>query len=179
MQYYVLVGLSYLPIALRAQSWEDPSRPVALPPTAAQQLAKPKARVSFGAKLGVNYSNTNFNLGSPKPVVPVATTWKTGFVGGFWVSLPVRGKFAVQQEYLFSQLGGEISNGGPRYTLRYLSLPLLLRYALVPRVALVAGPQLDLLIEAQRAASDQTTTITHDTEERGIGATAGVEVSLL
>ncbi|MGI4744151.1 MAG: outer membrane beta-barrel protein [Janthinobacterium lividum] len=169
MKYYFLLGLGSVPFALRAQS----SVASSLPPTT------PKSGVSFGAKLGVNYSNTNFNQGSPKPVVPVATTWKTGFAGGFWVRLPVHGKFAVQQEYLFSQLSGEISNGGPRYTLRYLSLPLLLRYALVPRVALVAGPQFDLLINSQQDSSGQKTTITHDTEERGIGATAGVEVSLL
>lgn len=80
---------------------------------------------------------------------------------------------------MFAQLSGEVSNGGSRYTLRYLSLPLLLRYALAPKVALVAGPQFDLLIEAQQDTNDQTTNITHDTEERGIGATAGVEVSLL
>jgi hypothetical protein len=92
------------------------------------------------------------------------------------IALPHR--LALQQEYLFSQVRGEVSNGGAQYTLRYLSLPLLLKYTLVPRVAVVAGPQFDLLIQARQKVGSQTADITHDTEERGIGATAGVEVSL-
>lgn len=136
-----------------------------------------KLPVSFGLRLGLNYSNTNFNMGEPKPVVPVDTKWKTGFVVGALVELGLSEHWALQQEYLYSQQSGEVSNGA-RYQMQYLSLPLLLKYRVLPRLAVVAGPQFDLMLKAQREAGGQTTNITHDTEERGLGATAGLEVNL-
>jgi hypothetical protein len=84
---------------------------------------------------------------------------------------------ALQQEYLYSQQSGEIS-GGARYQMQYLSLPLLLKYRIVPRLAVVAGPQFDLMLKAQQEVQGQTINITHDTEERGLGATAGLEVTI-
>jgi opacity protein-like surface antigen len=136
-----------------------------------------KLPVSFGLRLGLNHSNTNFNMGEPKPLVPVDTKWKTGFVVGALVELGLSEHWALQQEYLFSQQSGEVSNGA-RYKMHYLSLPLLLKYRVLPRLAVVAGPQFDLMLKAQQEVSGQTTNITHDTEERGLGATAGLEVNL-
>jgi opacity protein-like surface antigen len=133
--------------------------------------------VRFGLRLGLNQSNTNFNMGEPKPVVPVDTKWKTGFVVGALVEVGLNDHFALRQEYLYSQQSGEIS-GGARYQMQYLSLPLLLKYRVLPRLAVVAGPQFDLMLKAEQEASGQTTNITHDTEERGLGATAGLEVSV-
>lgn len=139
----------------------------------------PSARVvTCGWRLGLNYANTNFNQGVPRPLVPVATTWQPGFAAGFLVQLSLSKRVAVQQEYLFSQLSGEIADGGPHYTFRYLALPLLLKYQLLPRLTLVAGPQFDLLVQARQYQNGQTTDITHETEERGLGATAGLEVQL-
>lgn len=151
-----------------ARAWGQ-SQPLEVPP--------PNAAVAWGAKVGLTYANTNFNQGSPPPPAPIATTWRPGFAAGLWVRVALPHRLAVQQEYVFAQLSGEIT-GGPRYTLRYLSLPLLLRYGLLPRLTVLAGPQFDLLIQAQQAAGGQTTDITHDTEERGVGATAGLEVAL-
>jgi opacity protein-like surface antigen len=136
-----------------------------------------KLPVSFGLRLGLNHSNTNFNMGEPKPLVPVDTKWKTGFVVGALVELGLSEHWALQQEYLFSQQSGEVSNGA-RYKMHYLSLPLLLKYRVLPRLAVVAGPQFDLMLKAQQKVGGQTTNITHDTEERGLGATAGLELSL-
>lgn len=136
-----------------------------------------KLPVSFGLRLGLNYSNTNFNMGEPKPVVPVDTKWKTGFVVGALVEVGLSEHLALQQEYLYSQQSGEIS-GGARYQMQYLSLPLLLKYRILPRLAVVAGPQFDLMLKAQQEVQGQTINITHDTEERGLGATAGLEVTI-
>lgn len=136
-----------------------------------------KLPVSFGLRLGLNYSNTNFNMGEPKPTVPVETNWKPGFVVGALVEVGLGEHLALRQEYLYTQQSGEIRNG-TRYQMQYLTLPLLLKYRVVPRLAVVAGPQFDLLLKAQQEANGQTTTTTHDTEERGLGATAGLELTL-
>jgi opacity protein-like surface antigen len=136
-----------------------------------------KLPVNFGFRLGLNYSNTNFNMGEPKPVVPVDTKWKTRFVVGALVEVGLNEHLALQQEYLYSQQSGEIS-GGARYHMQYLSLPLLLKYRIVPHLAVVAGPQFDLMLRAQQEVQGQTTNITHDTEERGLGATAGLELTI-
>jgi opacity protein-like surface antigen len=137
-----------------------------------------KLPVRFGLRLGLNHSNTNFNQGEPKPTVPVETTWQTGFLVGALVQVDLANKLALQQEYLLVQQGGKVNNSNTQYRLRYLSLPLLLKYRVVPRLALVAGPQFDLLLDARQETAGQTTGITHDTEERGLGATAGLEVQL-
>lgn len=137
-----------------------------------------KLPVSFGLRLGPNSSNTNFNQGEPKPAVPVETSWQTGFLVGALVQVDLTKKLALQQEYLLVQQGGAIRSTDTQYRLRYLSLPLLLKYRVVPRLALVAGPQFDLLLDAAVKANGQTTDITHDTEERGLGATAGLELQL-
>ena len=57
-------------------------------------------------------------------------------------------------------------------------MPLLLNYQVSHRLALLAGPQLDMLIDARSADHGTTTGITHDTEERSIGITGGLEVSI-
>ena len=133
--------------------------------------------VSWGARAGLTYANTDFNAGVPPPPTPLATTWRPGFGVGLWVSIALPRRWLVRQEYSFEQLSGELT-GGPRYTLRYLSLPLLLGYRVHPKVTLLAGPRFDLLVQAQQTVSGQTTDITHDTEERGLAATAGLEVAL-
>ena len=156
-----LALLAGAPAALRAQAPASETPP----------------RVSWGGRAGPNYSNTNFNAGEPPPPAPVATSWRPGYEAGLWVSVALPHRLLVRQEYAFAQLGGEVV-GGPRYTLRYLSLPLLLGYRLGPRVQLLLGPRFDLLIQAQRTDSGQTTDLTHDTEERSVGATAGVTVAL-
>jgi hypothetical protein len=174
MKHYVLLLpalLSGWPLLLRAQDHLPAASQQPAPTEAPRRLA-----VAVGFRLGATYSNTNFNQGVPKPVVPVETNWRPGVVAGFLVQLSVSKKLALQQEYLFSQLGGEIAAGGPRYTLRYLSLPLLLKYRVLPHLVLVAGPQADLLIQAKQKLNGLETDITHDTEERSVGATAGLEV---
>ncbi|TDN38508.1 hypothetical protein E4631_17340 [Hymenobacter sp. UV11] len=163
-KWVVLIGAASWPVGLLAQSapaGPEPARPA----------------VSWGGRGGLNYSNTDFNAGSPPPPAPIATTWQPGFLAGFWVSIALPHRLLVRQEYVFEQLSGELA-GGPHYTLRYLSLPLLLGYHWGPKVELLLGPRFDLLIQAQQKVGGQTTDITHDTEERSVGATAGLDVAL-
>jgi opacity protein-like surface antigen len=99
-------------------------------------------------------------------------------VVGALVEVGLSEHLALQQEYLYAQQSGEIKNGA-RYKLQYLSLPLLLKYRVLPRLAIVVGPQFDLMLKAQQEVGGQTTDITHDTEERGFSAAAGLEARIL
>ena len=137
------------------------------------------SKTKFGAKIGLNASNTDFNRGYPTPLVPVVTTWQPGIAIGFFLQVPVNSVFSLQQEYIFSQMNGKIKNSGTEYKLSYLSLPLVLKLNFLPRFALLAGPQFDLLIHAQQLVNGNSLNITHDTEERSIGATAGLEYYVL
>lgn len=136
-------------------------------------------RVRFGAKIGLNVSNTDFNRGVPAPVVPVGTKWKSGIAIGFLVQVPISKAFSLQQEYVFSQMGGEVTESGTAYKFSYLSLPVFLKYGFLSRFAVLAGPQFDLLIQAKQQVSGTTSDITHDTEERSIGAIVGLECYVL
>jgi hypothetical protein len=142
-------------------------------------LVEANQRVRFGAKLGLNVSNVNFNRGFPTPSVPVQTTWQAGFVGGGLLQVPIHNKFSFQQEYLYAQMQGKVKNTDTEYTFSYLSFPILFKYDVLKRISLLAGAQFDLLIDAHQKVGGVRASITHDVEERSIGATAGLEYSVL
>ncbi|MFD1469172.1 porin family protein [Hymenobacter caeli] len=135
----------------------------------------PTHKISFGIKAGFNSSNTDFNRGIPAPAAPVETAWKPGFVTGFLLQVPIGKRLFLQPEYLYSLMGGKNNTSGTEYSFGYLSLPVLLKYSLTPRLEIMAGPQFDLLIRATQRVNGSSEDITHDTEERSVGATAGLE----
>jgi hypothetical protein len=114
----------------------------------------------------------------PPPVVPIETTWGAGINIGFFMVVPVTDKLFFQPEYAFAQMGGEVKSTGTVYKMNYLSLPLFLKYQLHEKFSLMAGPQFDMLVKAKKTAGGSTTDITHDTEERSIGITGGIEYGI-
>ncbi|MBC6606931.1 PorT family protein [Hymenobacter sp. BT188] len=135
--------------------------------------------VYFGASVGGNLSAMNFNKGYPRPAAPVENQWKPGFTAGLLIGIRLNEKFALQQDYLWTRMQSKETSSATAYVFDYLSLPVLIQYTVFPRVSLLAGPQFDLLIQAKKRVNGQTVTTTRDTEERSIGATAGVGVRLL
>ncbi len=134
--------------------------------------------VKFGLKAGLNYSNMNFNKGFPAPEVPIKSSWKPGFVFGVLMEVPLYENFYIQPEYLFSQLEGGNTQSGVNYSMSYLSLPVLFKYKITSALALLAGPQFDLLIKAEQQGGSGDSNITHDTEERSIAAAAAIELNV-
>ena len=141
------------------------------------QVNEPSAR-KFGFRIGANYSHINFAKGVPPPVTPINTTWGAGLNIGFFMMVPIGGDLSFQPEYAYSQMGGEIKSDNTVFKLNYFSLPLFLKYQVVEKVALLAGPQFDILINAKKTVNGTATNITHDTEERSIGITGGVEFQI-
>ena len=129
----------------------------------------------FGFIGGVNVSNMNFNRGFPRPATPVASSWKSGITVGFLLDIALAKKLFLQPEYYFTQRNGEDKSNETEYSADYLSFPLLLKYKVSSRFSVLAGPQAELLIRARDNSHGVDRNITHDMEERSIGATAGFD----
>ncbi len=112
------------------------------------------------------------------PSGPIKTVWQPGFLAGALVQVDLSRWLSLQQEYAFSQQGGERRDSATRYRMHYLSLPLLIKCRVSDRVALVAGPQFDLMIATTAKVNGQTKNLTHDTEDRAVGAVAGLEIRM-
>lgn len=133
----------------------------------------------FGFRAGANFSHINFAKGVPPPAVPMETSWEPGLSFGFFMVVPITGIFYFQPEYLYAQTGGKIKTTNTAFKMNYISLPLFLKCQVHEKFALVAGPQFDLLINAKKTVDGSQTNITHDTEERSISATAGIEYQIM
>lgn len=137
-----------------------------------------ESKVTFGFKAGVNLSNMNFNKGFPAPSEPVEASWKTGYVLGLLMDVPIIRKLHVQPEYLYLQTNGENKNTGINHSMSYVSLPVLFKYNIVKTLSIMGGPQFDLLIKATETDNGTQSVTTHDTEERSIFAVAGLEFNI-
>jgi hypothetical protein len=130
----------------------------------------------FGFKAGVNFTNMNFNRGVPPPAAPIQAAWKPGFATGFLLRVPLHATLLIQPEYLYSRIAGRDKSTGVNYKFDYLSMPVLLKYEpAAAKIAVEAGPQIDLLINANKDIGGISSNITHDTEERNLGIVAGLE----
>jgi hypothetical protein len=132
----------------------------------------------FGFQAGVIISNMNFNLGSTAPDTTIKSVWKPGFTFGFILQIPLVEKLSLQPEYSFTRRYGTDQSIGTDFRLDYFSMPLLLKYGISDRFDLIAGPQFDLLINAQSTSKGESTDITHIVEERCIGVVGGLEVHI-
>jgi Outer membrane protein beta-barrel domain len=132
----------------------------------------------FGFQAGVVISNMNFNLGSTAPDTTIKSVWKPGFTFGFILQIPLVEKLSLQPEYSFTRRYGNDQSLGTDFRLDYFSMPLLLKYGISDRIDLIAGPQFDLLLNAQSTNKGESTDITHIVEERCIGIVGGLEVHI-
>lgn len=132
----------------------------------------------FGVQAGMNIANMNFNKGVPAPATPVNATWKSGITLGILVHIPLAKKLFLQPEYIYTHRKGADKSLAINYTTDYFSMPVLLNYRISSLFNLVAGPQAEILIHAKADDNGVMSNITHDMEERSIGATAGFEIHL-
>lgn len=131
--------------------------------------------VEFGVRVGLNYSNMNFNKGYSSQAIPTESSWKPGFNVGMLLKIRLSKKFYIQQEYVYSLRRGNINSLNTEYIHHYLSLPAILKYNVTSKFIIVAGPQFDLLLKATEGISNKDNDNTNGTESRNIGATAGLE----
>lgn len=107
--------------------------------------------VKFGAKVGLNISNLSGDVEDTKSLIGA-------HLGGF-AEISISEKFAIQPELLFSMQGAksEYSESDIDYSyseetktkLNYLNIPLLAKYYVADKFALLAGPQFGILMSAK------------------------------
>lgn len=134
-------------------------------------LAQKKRWGYFGLKTGANFSSLSIDDEDES----LETNFKTGFVFGAFVKIPVSSNVSIQPEFLYSSMGGNIGDGVDQYHFRlnYFSIPVLLKMGFCKnKWAAVVGPQLDFMIQAKEGGSKISSSIF---AESNFLATAGVE----
>lgn len=95
--------------------------------------------IDVGIKAGASFSTlTSTSIGD--------FSTKTGFVAGVFAGLKF-GKVAVQGDLLYSQQGADSkAGGGSDVKLDYINAPIVIKYYLVKRLNIHAGPQFGFLV---------------------------------
>lgn len=136
--------------------------------TVASHAQDAKKKKDWGFKLGLNGSNIRTNS--------AGTDWKTGLVAGFFVKFKIDEKFSIQPEALYSSMGGKNLMTGSENGLRlnYFSVPVLAQYKVARNLAVLAGPQIDVLIQAKMKAASGFTKVNDSYKEDSYNLTGGI-----
>src|SRR4051812_2409794 len=101
--------------------------------------------VAVGLRAGLNFANQSVSSGT-------SPSSYTSFVAGAYAKIMFSGKMGIQPELLYNALGAKDSDptlGTITTKTNYLSIPVLLRFNVVPQVHLLAGPQFGILLSAK------------------------------
>lgn len=144
----------------------------------AQDKKMHRVRLGYGLKTGMNY--THFYLNNLKDALDQRfdRSWRTGFVFGGFVTVPVYKQFSIQPEFLYSSMGGDYTtdqqdNVRARYN--YFSIPVTAKYKVCRKIALLVGPQFDFLIQGKESTNGGKFKVSDDLKDYDIAVTAGFE----
>jgi hypothetical protein len=134
------------------------------------QKTKQDEGIKIGIKGGLNVSN----LMGDVPDVAIRTSIHAGLVAEIIVS----DKFSIQPELLYSGQGASATfEGGGRYKLDYITLPVLAKFPIAKSLSLETGPQVGFLISGKYKDNDSNETIP-DTKKIDFGLNAGLNYEL-
>ena len=130
-----------------------------------------KGQVFYGVKSGINIATTKDIIAFPKT--------RLGFHSGFFVSIPLKNKFFLQPELLYSSKGysyNDLSDGKTiSMRLNYLTLPLLAGYQINKQVSVLSGIEAGYLLKAVNYFNQQKNDVTNDFPQRfDLGLNVGV-----
>ncbi|HXB40808.1 MAG TPA: porin family protein [Bacteroidia bacterium] len=124
-----------------------------------------RSKLTFGLKVGANYSNVYDAQGEAFHSDP-----KFGGVAGAFISVPIGRFLGIQPEVLFSQKGfmatGRILGGtySLTRTTNYIDIPLFFAFKPSEFITLLAGPQYSYLMKQTDVFTNGTTSIAQETE---------------
>lgn len=142
--------------------------------------------LKFGAKAGVNLATLSDDS-------PIDISGRTGFHLGFITEIRFSEKFSFQPEVLYSSQGAKtelsvtgLGSSEEDIKLDYVNIPLIAKYYFIPGLALEVGPQVGLLVKAEREFKNDftgelvsgTEDIEEDTKSMDYGVAAGLSYEL-
>jgi hypothetical protein len=142
------------------------------------QKKKMHVKADWGMKIGINGSHFYLHDLQDENAPNIHTRWKTGFVLGAFVNLPIYKKVSIQPEFLYSGMGGYYYNANndlikARYN--YFSIPVEVKYKLSKKFAVLVGPQFDFLIEGKERVNGQNSHVSDGLKDFDIAITGGLE----
>lgn len=124
-----------------------------------------------GAKAGINLTTIAGGFESDKA--------KTSFHFGGMVEIPLMDVLSVQPELLYSSQGGKSKfDNGDMIRLNYLTLPIMAKYYLWKTLSIEAGPQLGILLSAEREEQGQVEDFKDITKATDLGMNLGLGFKL-
>ena len=139
-----------------------------------QNIVKEHYTVSGGLLGAVNASQfrvTGDNTGKPD------YNFEAGWSAGGWVNFPVNTGFSIEPQLMYSSYGYHTNSTSTVLlkdgTIRYISLPVLLKFHTGDKFAITAGPQLDWFSSFE---DDNNTAQEGDFKKTSFSAFAGLEV---
>ncbi|NHM05892.1 PorT family protein [Flavobacterium sp. CYK-4] len=134
------------------------------------QKNKREEGIKLGIKGGLNIANV---MGDVEDVA-IRTSVNIGLVA----EIIVNDKFSLQPELLYSGQGASATfDGGGRYKLDYVLLPVMAKFPIANHLSLEAGPQLGFLVSGKYKDNNSNTTI-DDVKTMDFGLGAGLEYEL-
>lgn len=133
--------------------------------SAQENITDVRAKLMFGLKAGVNYSNVYDTQGEAFRANP-----KLGFAGGAFLAIPLGTYFGIQPEVLYSQKGFQATGNilGSSYNLTrtssYVDFPLLFAFKPSEFITILAGPQYSYLVKQKDEFKNESTSIAQETE---------------
>ena len=120
--------------------------------------------VKFGFKGGYNLSNFGGDVENNKSL--------SGFHLGGFVEIPVSEKFSVQPEVLYSAQGAKFEGYGYSFDYKtdYINIPVMAKYYVMDKLAVMAGPQFGFLVKAEVEGEDAKDEIKSFEFGVGVGA---------
>ncbi len=128
-----------------------------------------KAQVSVGLKLATNFANIIQVSGSGEKV---NTSSRTAFSFGGFAKISLSEKIKLQPEFLYQGMGGKISD--ITFKNDYVSVPILIQYAVTNNFSLEAGPQIGLLVSSKVSGEDVKDAFKSSDIQLLIGASLGL-----
>lgn len=126
--------------------------------------------VHIGAKAGLNFA-TIPDLNDP--------TTRTSFHLGALAEFSISEAFSIQPELLYSSQGAkDASDDDEQIKLNYLTLPIMAKYYVWEGLSLEAGPQIGLLLSAEREDDGETEDLKDISKSTDIGLALGVGYKL-
>jgi hypothetical protein len=147
------------------------------------QKKKLHVDLDYGMKTGMNFSHFLLRDLQDNEHHDFNSKWRTGFVLGMFLRIPLYKQFSIQTEFLYSSMGGDYytPTSGPigyqhiRARYNYFSIPVMAKYKLNNHVSFVAGPQFDFLIAGKERNSSGTFKVSDDLKDFDGMVTGGVE----